>query len=223
VSAIRVVIADDHELFRSGLRMLLESMPGVEVVAEAADGHEVLRVVERLRPRVVLMDIAMPGLNGLEAAARIAKEHPATRVVVVSMHGSEQYAIRALRAGAAGYLLKDASRAELELALTSVARGDIYLSPAMSRHVIADYRQRLDETAEAEPAPDPLTRLTPRQREVLQLVAEGHSTKEIATRLKLGVRTIETHRAQLMERLGIHDVPGLVRFAIRTGLVSPGP
>jgi DNA-binding NarL/FixJ family response regulator len=138
------------------------------------------------------------------------------------MHDSEQYAIRALRAGAAGYLLKDASRAELALALISVARGDTYLSPAMSRHVIADYRQRLEDAAPRPPEPDPLVRLTSRQREVLQLVAEGHSTKEIATKLKLGVRTVETHRAQLMERLDIHDVPGLVRFAIRTGLVSPG-
>jgi DNA-binding NarL/FixJ family response regulator len=212
---VRIVIADDHALFRSGLRLLLESMPGVQVVGEAADGHEVLQAVERLHPRVVMMDIAMPGLNGLEATARIARKHPDTRVLVLSMHASEEYALRALRAGAAGYLLKDAGRAELELALAAVARGETYLSPVVSTHVLADYRLRAGD------AVDPLSRLTPRQREVLQLVAEGATTKEIAVKLKLSVRTIETHRAELMRRIGADDVAGLVRFAIRVGVITP--
>jgi DNA-binding NarL/FixJ family response regulator len=213
---IRVVIADDHQLFRAGLRMLLETIEGVEVVGEASEGQEALRVVTRLRPRLALVDIAMPGLNGLEVAARIAKELPDCRVIIVSMHTSEEYAVQALRAGAAGYLLKDAARAELELAVSAVARGDTYLSPAMSKHVIADYRERLADM------PDPLARLAPRQREVLQLIAEGNTSKEIASKLGLSVRTVESHRAQIMDRLGIRDVPGLVRFAMRVGLVGPG-
>jgi DNA-binding NarL/FixJ family response regulator len=216
VTAVRVVIADDHALFRSGLRLLLESMPGVQVVGEAADGQDALRVIDKLRPHLVLMDIAMPGLNGLEVTVRVAKEFPETRVMILSMHADEQYAIRALRAGASGYLLKEASRPELELAVAAVARGDTFLSPAVSRHVLDDYRSRL-----ADDTPDPLAGLTSRQREVLQLVAEGSSTKAIASRLGLSARTVETHRAELMKRLGVRDVAGLVRFAIRTGLVNP--
>jgi DNA-binding NarL/FixJ family response regulator len=215
MSAIRVIVADDHALFRAGIRSLLTSMANVQVVAEASDGHEVLSLLDRHRPHLVLMDIAMPGLNGLEATARIVKAHPRTAVIVLSMHAGEEYALQALRAGAAGYVLKDADVAELELAITSVARGETYLSPAMSKHLIADYRRR----AAAEP--DPLARLTPRHREVLQLIAEGHTTKGIAAKLKLSVKTVETHRSQLMERLGIRDVAGLVRFAIRIRLVTP--
>jgi len=215
VTPIRVLLADDHALVRAGIRSLLGTLPGVQVVGEAGDGHEALRLVETLRPRVVLMDIAMPGLNGLEATARIARDHPETRVIILSMHVSEEYAARALRAGGAGYLPKDADVRELELAIEAVARGETYLSPAVSTHVVADYRRRLAE------APDALARLTPRQREVLQLLAEGHSTKEIAFRLHVSVKTVETHRAQVMDRLDIHDLAGLVRFAVRMGLVSP--
>jgi DNA-binding NarL/FixJ family response regulator len=215
MTPIRVILADDHALFRAGVRALLASIPGVEVVAEASDGHEALRLVQQHQPRLVLMDIAMPGLNGLEATARIVKAHPGTAVIVLSMHAGEEYALQALRVGAAGYVLKDADVAELELAIASIARGETYLSPAMSKHLIADYRRRA-----ADP-PDPLERLTPRHREVLQLIAEGHSTKTIAAKLKLSAKTVETHRAQLMQRLDIHDVAGLVRFAIRVGLVTP--
>jgi DNA-binding NarL/FixJ family response regulator len=215
MTPIRVILADDHALFRAGVRALLASIPGVEVVAEASDGHEALRLVQQHQPRLVLMDIAMPGLNGLEATARIVKAHPGTAVIVLSMHAGEEYALQALRVGAAGYVLKDADVAELELAIASIARGETYLSPAMSKHLIADYRRRA-----ADP-PDPLERLTPRHREVLQLIAEGHSTKAIAAKLKLSAKTVETHRAQLMQRLDIHDVAGLVRFAIRVGLVTP--
>jgi DNA-binding NarL/FixJ family response regulator len=215
VSAIRIVLADDHALVRAGVRSLLASIAGVEVVAEARDGHEVIALVEKWRPRLVLMDIAMPGLNGLEATARLSKSHPETAVIILSMHAAEEYALQALRAGAAGYLLKDADRSELELAIGAVARGQTYLSPAMSKHLVTDYRRRLAEQ------PDPLDRLTPRHREVLQLLAEGQTTKDIAARLKLSVKTVETHRAQLMDRLDIHDLAGLVRFAIRVGLVAP--
>jgi len=215
VSAIRIVLADDHALVRAGVRSLLASIPGVEVVAEAGDGHEALALVEKWRPRLVLMDIAMPGLNGLEATARLAKSHPETAVIMLSMHAAAEYALQALRAGAAGYLLKDADLSELELAIGAVARGQTYLSPAMSKHLVSDYRRRMAEQ------PDPLDRLTPRHREVLQLIAEGQTTKDIAARLKLSVKTVETHRAQLMDRLDIHDLAGLIRFAIRVGLVAP--
>ena len=215
MSAIRIVLADDHALVRAGVRSLLASIPGVEVVAEARDGHEVIALVEKWRPRLVLMDIAMPGLNGLEATARLSKSHPETAIVILSMHAAEEYALQALRAGAAGYLLKDADLSELELAIGAVARGQTYLSPAMSKHLVTDYRRRMAEQT------DPLDRLTPRHREVLQLIAEGQTTKDIAARLKLSVKTVETHRAQLMDRLDIHDLAGLVRFAIRVGLVAP--
>ena len=215
MSAIRIVLADDHALVRAGVRSLLASIAGLEVVAEARDGQEVIALVEKWRPRLVLMDIAMPGLNGLEATARLSKSHPETAVIILSMHAAEEYALQALRAGAAGYLLKDADLSELELAIAAVARGQTYLSPAMSKHLVTDYRRRLAEQ------PDPLDRLTPRHREVLQLLAEGQTTKDIAARLKLSVKTVETHRAQLMDRLDIHDLAGLVRFAIRVGLVAP--
>ena len=215
MTRVRILLADDHVLVRAGIRSLLGTLRGVEVVGEARDGQEALRLVETLRPHVVLMDIAMPGLNGLEATARIVRDHPETRVIILSMHVSEEYAARALRAGGAGYLPKDADLRELELAIQAVARGETYLSPAVSTHVVADYRRRLAE------APDVLARLTLRQREVLQLLAEGHSTKDVAFRLGVSIKTVETHRAQIMDRLDIHDLAGLVRFAVRMGLVSP--
>jgi DNA-binding NarL/FixJ family response regulator len=213
---LRVVIADDHALVRAGLRSLLGGIPGIEVVAEAHDGHEVVELVARLHPNIVLMDIAMPGLNGLDASSRIVKRSPGTAIIIVSMHAAQEYALQALKAGASGYVLKDADPAELELAIAAVSRGETYLSPAMSKHLVADFRRRVADQ------PDPLERLTSRHREVLQLIAEGNTTKAIAAKLKLSVKTIETHRAQLMDRLDIHDVAGLVRFAIRVGLISPG-
>lgn len=217
MSAISVLLADDHELVRAGFRALLQTIAGVRVVAEADDGRKALDLVRTHRPDVVLMDIAMPGLNGLEATSRIAKEFPETRVLILSMHKSEEYVLRALKCGAAGYLLKDASPSELEMAIRSVARGDTYLSPPVSKQVIDDYRQRTGH------GQGPLDLLTARQREILQLVAEGRSTKEIADVLHVSVKTVETHRAQLMERLDIHDVAGLVRYAIRMGLITPEP
>lgn len=215
MNTTRILLADDHTLLRAGIRSLLEKMPGVEVIAEAADGREALDLIKTHQPNMVLMDIAMKGLNGLDATARIAREFPNVRVIILSMHANEEYVLQTLRAGASGYLLKDAATAELELAIQAVARRDTYLSPAISRRVIEDYLGRTSGVK------GPAENLTPRQREILQLIAEGRSTKEIAFVLKLSVKTVDTHRAQLMDRLGVHDVPGLVRQAMRMGLVPP--
>jgi DNA-binding NarL/FixJ family response regulator len=219
---IRVLLADDHALVRAGIRALLASLEGVKVVGEAGDGRQALSLVQANRPDLVLMDISMPELNGLDAVAKISRDFPRVRVIILSMHTNEEYVLQALRAGAAGYLLKDAGIAELELAVRAVARGETYLSPPVSRSVIEDYLRRLGSPADVGVLPpNPPEKLTPRQREVLQLIAEGRTTQEIAKRLHLGVKTVETHRAQLMERLDIHDVAGLVRYAIRTGMVTP--
>jgi DNA-binding NarL/FixJ family response regulator len=215
--AIRVLVADDHALFRAGIRKLLQSFTGVEVVAEAADGQEALRLTATHRPDVLLMDIAMPSLNGVEAAARLSREGPRPRIIILSMHTGEEHVLRAVRAGAAGYLLKDATPAELETAVRAVARGETYLSPAISRYVVDDYVRHAGADR------SPLDRLTPRQREILQLIAEGNTTKAIAARLGLSVKTVETHRAQLMERLEARDLASLVRLAVRLGLVTSEP
>lgn len=214
MTTIRIVLAEDHTLMRAGVRALLQQLDGFAVVGEAGDGREAVRLVAELQPEVVLMDITMAGMNGLEATARVTREFPQVRVVILSMHAHEEYVLQALRAGAAGYLLKDSGTAELELAVRAVVRGETYLCPAVSRHVIQGYLQRAEE------APDPLEPLTPRQREILQLIAEGHTMKEIARLLNISVKTAEAHRTQLMERLDIYDVAGLVRFAIRVGLIS---
>ena len=211
---VRVLLADDHKLVRAGLRKLLESIPDIEVVGEAGDGLALLELAAELRPCLVLMDIAMPGLNGLDATARLTKDWPEIKVLILSMHQTEEYVRMALRHGAAGYLLKDAAPLELELALKALLRGETYLSPAVSKGVLSDYVKRLRDD---EPTG---TRLTPRQREVLQLVAEGLSSKEIARRLDLSIKTVDTHRGQVMKMLGIHEVAGLVRYAMRIGLVS---
>ena len=219
---IRVLLVDDHALVRAGMRALLERLPEMEVVAEASDGHEALHLISTHQPDVVLMDITMPGLNGLEATARVAKAFPHVGVIILSMHAVEEYVLRALQAGATGYLLKNAATVELVLAVKAVARGETYLSPAISKYVIASYLQRIrSEREQSRGASTPYEQLTSRQREILQLIAEGHTTKDIAQRLGISVRTVETHRTQTMERLDMHDVTGLVRYAIRTGLVPP--
>jgi len=215
MNPIRILLCDDHLLIRASLKSLIGEFPGIEVVGEAGDGREALEHVAKLHPNVVLMDIAMPGLNGLEATRRLVKDHPQVRVVMLSMHADESHVLQALRAGASGYVLKGSAPRELEMALEAVARGEIFLSPAISKHVIDVYLNR------AEGQTNSLDLLTPRQREILQLIAEGKSSKQIAQMLEASVKTIESHRASLMERLDIHDVAGLVRYAIRHGLVSP--
>jgi DNA-binding NarL/FixJ family response regulator len=210
---IRVLLADDHTLMRAGVRALLDEMPGCEVVAEAGDGYEALELLRLHRPDVALMDIDMKRMNGLEAMAAAKREFPNLHVIMLSMHSEKQYVMQALRDGASGYLLKDAATVELELALTVVMKGDVYLSPGVSKQVAEGF------VREAETA-DPVALLTPRQREILTLVAGGHNTKEIAFRLSLSTKTVEAHRTQLMERLDIHDVAGLVRFTIRAGLIK---
>jgi DNA-binding NarL/FixJ family response regulator len=216
---MRVLLADDHHLVRAGIRALLESLPDVEIVAEAGDGQQALLALTRTKPDIALIDISMPGLNGLELAARASREVPETRVVILSVHGDASHVAQALRVGAKGYLVKDAAADELPVLIRSVMRGETYLSPGISRHVVDGFLGRA--RAAGEEAPDLSSLLTPRQRETLQLVAEGRSTKEIAQILDLSVKTVETHRAQIMERLDIHDLAGLVRYAVRAGLVSP--
>jgi DNA-binding NarL/FixJ family response regulator len=213
VQAVRVILADDHTLVRAGIRALLEKLPGVEVVGEVSDGREVLNLVRTHRPDVVLMDISMPGLNGLEAAERLAKEFPEVRVIILSMHHNEEYVWRALKAGAAGYLLKKAATAELATALQRVAHGETYVSQEISTQL----PRSVDGIAKQK---SPLEQLTGRQREILQLIAEGQNTKRIAEILKLSPKTVEYHRTKLMDCLNVHDVPGLVRFALRVGLIS---
>jgi len=213
---VRLLLADDHTLVRAGLRKLLESMPDMQVVGEAGDGLELLALAADLQPHLVLMDIAMPGLNGLEATARLVKAWPGIGVLILSMHQNEEYVRQALRSGAVAYLLKDAAPLELELALKAVLRGETYLSPAVSKGVLSDYVHRLRHDEQ------PGQTLTARQREVLQLIAEGQSSKEIARRLNLSVKTVESHRSQLMKQLDIHEVAGLVRYALRVGVVTAG-
>jgi DNA-binding NarL/FixJ family response regulator len=214
MNPIRVLLADDHTLFRAGIRSLLNELDAVEVVGEASDGLAALQLIEEQRPDIALLDIGMAGLNGLEVAARLAAAASPVRIIVLSMHANEEYVLQALRAAAAGYVLKDADTVELGLALKAAMRGETYLSPAVSRQVVASYVQRTGTD-------DLLAPLSERQRETLRLIAEGRSTQEIAAQLQISVKTVEKHRAQLMERLDIHDVAGLVRFAIRARLISP--
>jgi DNA-binding NarL/FixJ family response regulator len=215
-----LLLADDHTLVRAGIRSLLKNINGFEVIAEADNGRDALKLIEQHKPDIVLLDIAMSELNGLEVASRLNKEHPDIRVIILSMHSSEEYVLQALRAGASGYLLKDSAPTELELALRAVSRGETYLSPSISKHVVDDYLRRVSSNQQVNVVQPGVTELTPRQREILQLIAEGNSTKEIAQKLIVSVKTIESHRIQLMERLGIHDIAGLVRYAIRMGIIS---
>ncbi len=207
----RVLLVDDHALVRSGLRALIAPLADFEVVGEAADGRAALAAVEALRPDVVVMDLSMPGFNGLDAIARIRSGFPACAVLVLSMHSSAHYVGEAMRAGAAGYLIKDAAPEELERALAAVAAGATFLSA----------RLPAPPAASSEGGAQAGEPLTARQREILQLIAEGRSTREIAAQLFISIKTVETHRAQIMQRLGIFDVAGLTRHAIRIGLVSP--
>jgi DNA-binding NarL/FixJ family response regulator len=213
-SPVRVLLADDHVLVRAGIRSLLEKLPWVEVVGEAGDGREALALVKSKQPDVVLMDIAMPGLNGLEASERMAKEFTKVRVIILSMHNNEEYYWRALKSGASGYLLKKAASAELAIALERVVHGDIYLSHEISTRLLKKF-----PAIGIADRKSPLEELTGRQREILQLIAEGQNTKQIGDILKVSPKTVEYHRMKLMDSLNVHDIPGLVRFALRTGLL----
>ncbi len=214
MSRIRVLLADDHTLFRAAIAALVRTIPDADIVAEAADGREALQLIAAHHPHVVLMDIMMPGLNGLDATARIVRAFPRTRVVVLSMSADEDSMLKALRAGAAGYLVKSADPADLANALRSVARGDRFFSSGIAAQYLSSCLDRIDAERTS------LEQLTPRQREVLQLVAEGYTTKEIATGLSISPKTAEAYRGELMSALNIHDVASLTRYAVRSGLGS---
>ena len=210
-----VILADDHALLRAGIRSLLDDLQHLEVIAESGDGSEALQLVRQQQPDVIVLDITLPGLNGLEVAKRIRKLDVHTRILMLSMHAGPEYVARAWAAGAHGYVIKDAAFDELAQAIDTVLARKRYLSEAIDPEVVARFETEADNAA------NDLAALTPRQRQILQLIAEGNATREIAEQLNLSVKTIESHRAQLMERIGIFDVPGLVRFAIRTGLITP--
>ena len=221
----RVLLVDDHTLVRAGIRKLLEAIPEVEVVGEAGTGREALAGMRQFGPDVVVMDIGMPDMNGLEATALMRAEKPLVKVLILSLHRADEYVLEAMRVGAAGYLLKESATAELGLAIEAASRGEKYLSPAVSGAIVRS-AMAPGETPPPGAAAGLVTnaseasaKLTPRQRDILRRIAAGGSTKEIAYDLGLSSKTVETHRAQLMDRLGIHDVAGLVRFAIRIGLV----
>lgn len=215
---IRVLLADDHTIVREGVRLCLEAFGDIAVVAEAEDGQEAVQLSVQLRPDVAVVDLTMPRLNGVEAIRQIKREVPETEVVVLSVHDSEAYVVQALRAGAAGYVLKRNAATELAAAIRAAHEGQAYLHPAVARRVIDDYLSRIHASEDA--VSEPHERLTPREREVLQLAAEGHSTRAIAGLLCLSTKTVEHHRASLMTKLGLHGQTELVKYAIRAGLVE---
>jgi len=212
---IKLLLAEDHTIVRKGLRSLLDSEEAIEVVGEAEDGREAVKKVEELEPHVVVMDISMPGLNGLEATRQIKKRFPRVRVLILSVHTDEEHVYQALRAGASGYVVKKSAPDELFSAINALFRGDSYLSPAISREVIEAYIHR----AERMPKEDEYELLTPREREILQLIAEGRSTRQIGALLHISPKTVETHRAHIMEKLNLHTTAELTRYAIHKGLI----
>ncbi|MGA2117874.1 MAG: response regulator transcription factor [Bryobacteraceae bacterium] len=208
---IRILLADDHAVVRQGFKMILAEQPDMEIAGEAANGREAVELAEKIKPDVVVMDVAMPELNGIEATRRLAASAPHTRVLALSMHKDSVYVREILRAGARGYLLKDSPAHDLMAAVRAVAGGDGYLSPAVSSAVLDDYRKHVT---------NPIDLLTSREREVLQMLAEGKTNKEIATTLNLSVYTVEAHRGRIMEKLNVHSINELVRFAVRNGLID---
>lgn len=216
MNKLRIILADDHALVRAGIRVLIESLPDIEVAGEAGNGRETLELIEKTHPDIAVLDLAMPEMNGLEVTEQVARRFPDVKVIILSMHRSPEFVMYALRAGVDGYIVKDAATSELAAAIHAVARGESYLSPAVSRMVISHSLERND-------SPRPVEELTARQRQVLRLLVEGQTMKEIALALGVSIKTVEAHRAQLMDRLKIHDVPGLVRYAMRTGLTPPEP
>ena len=208
---INILLADDHTIVRQGLKLILSAHSDLHVVGEAANGKEAVELAAKLKPDIVLLDVAMPELNGMEATRKMVEANPRLRVLILSMHKEAVYVRETLRAGARGYILKDAIDTELLNAVRSVARGDGYISPAVSGALLSDYRK--DVT-------DPVDLLSPREREVLQLIAEGKTNKEIATKLNLSVYTVDSHRGKIMEKLNLHSTGELVRFAMKRGLVD---
>ena len=213
---IRILLADDHKLIRSGLRLLVEQQPDLAVVGEANDGREAFSLAKSLKPDVVVMDIGMPSLNGIEAALKITQANPDISVVMLSMHSDESYVLRALKSGAKGYLLKDSAESDLIKAVRAVADGKSFFSPAVSKVLLDDYVRKLKRSG----AEDAYDLLTPREREILQLVAEGKSNKDVAGLLNLSIYTVETHRSNIMEKLNLRGIPELILFAVRRGIIS---
>jgi len=213
---IGVLLADDHTLIRAGLRMVVDAQPDLAVVGEADNGRDAVSMAEALKPDVVVMDIGMPSLNGIEAARQIRETLPGTQIVMLSMHSDEGYVLRALKAGAKGYLLKDSAEADLARAIHAAAAGKSFFSPAVGKVLLEDYMRKLQRSG----AEDSYELLSPREREILPLVAEGNSSKEIANLLNLSVYTVETHRARVMQKLSLRGIPELILYAVRKGIVS---
>jgi DNA-binding NarL/FixJ family response regulator len=213
---VRILLADDHNILRDGMRLLLERQPGFAVVGEAADGREIVELAREQQPDVVVMDIAMPNMNGIEATRRIVEKQPRTGIVILSMHYDESYVIRSLKAGARAYLLKDALKTELIAAIRAVAEGRSFFSPKISRILQEDYVEALGRKG----ADDSYELLTDREREILQLVAEGQTNKEIAVALNVSLYTVDTHRTHILQKLNLHSVPELILYAVRKGIIA---
>jgi DNA-binding NarL/FixJ family response regulator len=212
----RILLADDHKLMRSGLKALIEQQPDLTVVGEADDGRQAVALAASLKPDLLVMDIGMPNLNGIEAARQITQANPGTAIVILSMHSDESYVLRALKAGAKGYLLKDSAESDLIRAVHAVAGGKSFFSPAVSKVLLDDYVRKLQRSG----AEDAYDLLTPREREILQLIAEGKSNTDVANLLNLSVYTVETHRSNIMEKLNLRGIPELILYAVRKGIIS---
>jgi two-component system response regulator NreC len=216
MNPVRIVLADDHTVMRNGLRLLLERQPNLKVVGEAADGRQAVALSESANPDVVIMDIGMPNLNGIEAARQIVTHNPRTAIAILSMHSDESYVIRALKAGARAYLLKDSAEADLLAAVRALSEGKSFFSPAISRILVEDYMRQLERNG----AEDTYELLTNREREILQLLAEGRTNKEVAAMLNLSLYTVETHRTHILQKLNLHSVPELILYAVRKGIIA---
>ncbi|MGA2131270.1 MAG: response regulator transcription factor [Bryobacteraceae bacterium] len=216
MTPVRILLADDHTVMRNGLRLLLERQANLQVVGEASDGRQAVALIEKTNPDVVIMDIAMPNLNGIEATRQIVNQNPRTAVAILSMHSDESYVIRALKAGARAYLLKDSAEADLLAAVRALTEGKSFFSPAISRILVEDYMRQLQSRG----AEDTYELLTNREREILQLLAEGRTNKEVANMLNLSLYTVETHRTHILQKLNLHSVPELILYAVRKGIIA---
>src|SRR5581483_614389 len=217
---LRILLADDHHLVRAGIKALLAQFPDYQVVGEAANGKEMLHLIPSVKPDVVLLDISMPELNGLDAMGRMTRQFPQTRFIILSMHATEAFVLRAFRSGASGYLLKGCSVTEFDLALQAAARGEFFVSGGVSHYLVDVIRRDGSEPSDLRAQNELDEELTPREREVLQLIAEGHNTKEIAEKMGISAKTVKSYRVSLMQKLGVHEVANLVRYAIRAGIVN---